>query len=132
VLQDGWLSTGDLALRDAEGYYYVVDRKRDMIVSGGYNVYSVEVEAVLAAHPAVAEAAVFGVADEKWGEAVRAVVVPKPGCAPQAAELDAHCRANLAAFKVPKSIEVAHDLPRTPNGKVRKVELRGRYRRAAA
>lgn len=130
VLREGWLHTGDLALRDARGYYYVVDRKRDMIVSGGYNVYSVEVETVLASHAAIAEAAVFGVADEKWGEAVWAIVVPKAGASQREAleaELAAHCRANLAGFKVPKRIVVADDLPRTPNGKVRKVELRERY-----
>ena len=127
VLRDGWLHTGDLALQDARGYYYVVDRKRDMIVSGGYNVYSVEVETVLASHAGVAEAAVFGVADARWGEAVWAVVVPKTGCAPRPEELEAHCRASLGGYKVPKRILVADDLPRTPNGKVRKVELRARY-----
>jgi acyl-CoA synthetase (AMP-forming)/AMP-acid ligase II len=127
VLREGWLHTGDLALRDARGYYFVVDRKRDMIVSGGYNVYSVEVETVLASHAGVAEAAVFGVADAKWGEAVWAVVVPKAGTSLIPDELDAHCRANLAGFKVPKRIVVTDDLPRTPNGKIRKVELRERF-----
>ena len=127
VLREGWLHTGDLALKDERGYYYVVDRKRDMIVSGGYNVYSVEVETVLASHAGVAEAAVFGVADARWGEAVWAVVVPRRGCAPRPEELEAHCRASLGGYKVPKRILVAEDLPRTPNGKVRKVELRARY-----
>ena len=129
VLKDGWLHTGDLALRDARGYYYVVDRKRDMIVSGGYNVYSVEVETVLASHASVAEAAVFGVADAKWGEAVWAIVVPKARTTLSPEELDAHCRANLAGYKVPKRIVVADDLPRTPNGKIRKIELRERFTR---
>ena len=127
MLHEGRLRTGNLALRDAQGYFYVVDRKRDMIVSGGYNVYSVEVETVLASHPGVAEAAVFGVADAKWGEAVCAVVVPKQGSAPGPDELDAHCRAHLAGYKVPKSIVLKSDLPRTPNGKVRKVDLRRQW-----
>jgi acyl-CoA synthetase (AMP-forming)/AMP-acid ligase II len=127
VLREGWLHTGDLAIRDERGYYYVVDRKRDMIVSGGYNVYSVEVETVLASHPAVAEAAVFGVADPKWGEAVWAVVEPKAGAVPTPEALEAHCRTHLGGFKVPKRILVSNELPKTPNGKIRKLELRARY-----
>src|SRR5690606_31333320 len=127
VLRDGWLHTGDLALRDRRGYYFVVDRKRDMIVSGGYNVYSVEVESVLTSHSGVAEAAVFGVSDAKWGEAAWAAVVPKLDLWLQLADLDAHCSRELAGYKVPKQIVSEGDLPRTPNGKVRKVELRRRY-----
>ncbi|HEY5350003.1 MAG TPA: AMP-binding protein [Candidatus Lustribacter sp.] len=130
ALRDGWLLTGDLGRRDADGFFYIVDRKRDMIVSGGYNVYAIEVESVLGEYPTVAEAAVVGIFDSHWGEAVHAFVMPKPGCALDPAELLAHCKGALAAPKVPKVVHVVADFPRTTSGKVRKGELRTLHRPA--
>ncbi|MFL6845494.1 MAG: AMP-binding protein [Allosphingosinicella sp.] len=118
---DGWLRSGDLARRDKEGYYWVAGREKEMFISGGENVYPVEVENVLAAHPAVAEAAVVAVPSPRWGEVGRAFVRPaEGGSPPAAAELEAHCRARLAAYKVPASFEWVADFPRTAAGKVRK------------
>jgi acyl-CoA synthetase (AMP-forming)/AMP-acid ligase II len=126
ALRDGWLRTGDLGRRDERGYFYLVDRKKFMIVTGGYNVYPVVVENALAEHPAVAEVAVVGVPDDRWGEAVCAVVVP---AAPVTAEeLTAFCRTRLAAFEVPKRIDFEDALPRGATGKVLKRRLRDRYR----
>ncbi len=123
---DGWLHTGDLARIDAQGLVYVVDRKKDMINRGGENVYSVEVENVLAAHPAVFEAAVVGVPDEVMGEKVGAVVVPMPGEAPDPADILALCRQHLADFKVPQFVVLRQEpLPRNPGGKILKPRLRG-------
>lgn len=127
TLRGGWLHTGDLARQDEDGFVYLVDRKKDMIVSGGENVYSREVEEALMAHPAVADAAVIGVPDERWGEAVTAVVVCKPALAVTAAELLSHCRTLIAGYKCPKHIEFVAELPRLPSGKVSKVSLRERY-----
>jgi acyl-CoA synthetase (AMP-forming)/AMP-acid ligase II len=126
VLRGGWLHTGDAAYIDADGYIYVVDRIKDVIRTGGMNVSSVEVENVLLSHPDVAEAAAIGVPDERWGEALLAVVVAKRPLASSA--LLAHCRARLAGFKVPKRIEFAPSLPRNTMGKVLKRELREQYR----
>jgi fatty-acyl-CoA synthase len=118
---DGWLRSGDLARRDPEGLYWVAGRQKEMFISGGENVYPVEVENVLAAHPAVAEAAVVAVPSPRWGEVGRAFVRPAEGGSPPgAAELEAHCRARLAAYKVPASFEWVADFPRTAAGKVRK------------
>jgi long-chain acyl-CoA synthetase len=124
VLHDGWYQSGDLGHLSEDGCLFLVDRLKDMIVSGGENVYSTEVEEVLYRHPDVLEAAVFGVPDERWGEAVHAVVVPRrPGLA--AAELIAHCRTLVAGYKVPKSIVVRDEpLPKSGAGKILKRELR--------
>ena len=124
VLAGGWLRTGDLVERDAEGYIKVVDRLKDIFISGGENVAPAEVEAVLLAHPAVAQAAVVGVADERWGETGVAFVVIRPGMATDEEELLEHCSAQLARFKVPGRIETVGALPRTALNKV----LRGRLR----
>jgi len=124
AFEDGWLCTGDLAVVDREGYVNIVDRKKDMIVTGGENVYSTEVENVLYLHPAVLEAAVFGVPDEKWGEAVRAAVVLKPGFAASPEEIIAFCRENLAAYKTPKRVDFLGELPKTGSGKISKKSLR--------
>ncbi len=121
---DGWLATGDLGLLDERGWLQVVGRKADTIVSGGENVAPAEVEAVLEAHPAVLEAAVVARADQRWGEAVSAIVVVAPGSAPSSEELRAHCAASLAPYKVPKEFRVgAERLPRTPSGKLLRREL---------
>ena len=111
-----------------QGYLFLVDRAKDMIISGGENVYCTEVEEVLYMHPAVLEAAVFGVPDAKWGEAVHAVVVPRPGYAVDAATLIAFCRAQIAGYKVPKQIDLRRDpLPKSGPGKVLKRELRAPF-----
>jgi fatty-acyl-CoA synthase len=120
----GWLRTGDVAERDAEGFYRIRDRIKDMYISGGENVYPAEVESVLHAHPDVAEAAVIGVPDERWGEAGCAFVVPRPGARVDADALIAHCRGLLAAFKVPRHVRTVERLPRSAVDKVLKTELR--------
>jgi acyl-CoA synthetase (AMP-forming)/AMP-acid ligase II len=124
ALKGGWLRTGDLGRRDAEGYLYLVDRKKDMIISGGENVYSAEVENALAGHDSVLDCAVIGVPDETFGERVHAVVVTRPGRAGDAAALQAHCRATIAGYKIPRSFEFVAELPKTAAGKVRKALLR--------
>ncbi len=118
TLRDGWLRTGDLGYLDEEGYLYVVDRRDDLIVSGGENVYPAEVEAALLAHPAVAEAAVVGVPDPEWGQRVVAAVRPAAGAAVREGELQAWCRQRLAGYKVPKEIRLVSELPRNATGKL--------------
>jgi len=124
TLGDGWLRTGDVAVRDAEGRLYIVDRRKDMIVSGGFNVYPREVEDALAEHPDVAMAAVIGVPDEKWGEAVCAYVVPKSGATLDTAALAAMVKAKKGGVHTPKSFHVVEALPQTALGKIDKVALR--------
>jgi long-chain acyl-CoA synthetase len=124
AIRDGWFHTGDLARRDADGYLYIVDRKKDMVISGGFNIYSKEVEAVLAAHPAVAEAAVIGVPDEVYGEAVAAFVEPSGAAPPDVQALIEHCRTRLAGYKKPKHVFFVDALPRNSTGKVLKKALR--------
>ena len=123
ALHDGWYRTGDLGYLDTHDHVYLVDRAKDMIVTGGENVYGIEVEEALYAHPAVLEAAVFGVPDERWGEAVYAVVVPRSDVEPET--LIAHCRGRIAGYKVPKHIELRTEpLPKSAAGKVLKRQLR--------
>ncbi|MDX1871574.1 long-chain-fatty-acid--CoA ligase [Mycolicibacterium sp. 120266] len=126
VTPDGWFRTGDIGRVDADGYVFVEDRLKDMIISGGENIYSIEVERVLAEHPAVAEVAVFGVPDEKWGEAVKAVVAldGDAGGDVSADELIAWARERLAAYKCPKTVDFTDALPRNPTGKIMKKDLR--------
>jgi long-chain acyl-CoA synthetase len=125
----GWYHTGDLGYMDEGRYLYIVDRKKDMIITGGENVYSAEVENVLFTYPVVSEAAVIGVPHEKWGETVKAVVVLKAGVSANEEEIIAFCRKNLASYKKPTSVEFVTELPKTPSGKVLKRELRDRYSR---
>lgn len=126
VLHEGWFRTGDVGYMDEDAYLYLVDRAKDMIVSGGENVYSTEVEDALYSHPAVLEAAVFGVPDERWGEAVRATVVLRAPAEPAA--LIAHCRGLIAAYKVPKQIDISEEpLPKSGAGKILKRELRAPF-----
>ena len=128
VLRDGWLHTGDLATVDEDGYIYLVDRKKDMIVTGGENVYSTEVEAVLYAHPAVKEAAVIPIPDSDWGEAVHACIAVRDGKQVTPEELGEFCRERLANYKVPRSIEfIDGELPKGGTGKILKKQLRERY-----
>lgn len=124
TLKGGWLFTGDLATIDEEGYITLVDRKKDMIISGGENVYSVEVESVLYEHPAILEAAIIGLPDEVWGEAVCAVIVPKEGAVIDEQELRSFCRQKLAGYKVPRRIFIEEQLPRNASGKILKYQLR--------
>jgi len=128
ALRHGWYHSGDLGFMNAQGYVFLVDRAKDMIISGGENVYSTEVEEVLYKHPAVLEAAVFGVPDATWGEAVHAVVVPRPGHAVDAVSLIVFCREHIAGYKVPKHIDLRSDpLPKSGPGKVLKRELRAPF-----
>jgi len=124
AFRGGWFHTGDIGVQDDDGYLYIVDRLKDMIVSGGENIASSEVERVLYEHPAVLETAVIGRPDERWGEVPVAVVVLKPGASATADELIEHCRGQLAKFKVPKAVTFIDALPRNPSGKVLKRELR--------
>jgi acyl-CoA synthetase (AMP-forming)/AMP-acid ligase II len=127
INDEGWLHTGDAGFLDAEGYLYLHDRMKDMIVSGGENIYPAEVENVLLSHVSVVDAAVIGVPDDKWGETIKALVVVRDGSAVGEAELIAHCRARLAHFKAPTSVELRDALDRTATGKLQKYKLRGPY-----
>lgn len=127
TMRNGWLHTGDLAYRDSHGYYYLVDRKKDMIISGGFNVYPKEIENVLTAHPAVAAAAVIGVPDEKWGEAVKAIVVLRAHTSASDEELKSVVRAAKGPVNTPKTIDFVERLPLTTLGKPDKNALRARY-----
>ena len=127
VLKNGRYHTGDLARVDEEGYVYIVDRKKDMVISGGFNVYPSEVEAVLYQHEAVADACVFGVPDDKWGEAVAAHIVLKPGRATETQGLDAFCAERLSGFKRPRLFEFVEALPKNPNGKVMRKAVQAPY-----
>jgi fatty-acyl-CoA synthase/long-chain acyl-CoA synthetase len=120
-------TVGDIAYRDDEGYFYICDRKGDMIISGGMNIYPAEIEAALESHPAVADVAVFGIPDEQWGEAVHAVVVVHPNMTLDQAGLIAYAREHLAGYKVPRSVSFAEELPRTGSGKLLKRQLREPY-----
>ncbi len=131
-MRDGWVSAGDLARQDEDGYFYIVDRKKDMVITGGYNVYPREIEEQLHQHPEVLEAAVIGVPDERWGEALVAFVVPRAQGAAAAGELERHCRERLAGYKVPKRFLHAGALPRNAGGKVLKNELRALAARGSA
>jgi fatty-acyl-CoA synthase len=126
---DGWFHTGDIVEYDEEWYFYVRDRKKDMFISGGENVYPVEIENVLYKHPAVHMCAVIGLPDEKWGEVGKACVVFKPGQSATADELLAHMQAHLAKYKVPRSVEVMDALPLSSMGKILKRELREQFSR---
>ncbi len=124
TMRDGWLHTGDMATIDEAGYVLIKDRSKDVIIRGGENLSSVEVENVIAGHPAVLEVAVVAAPDERFGEAPVALVVLKPGAATTVSELRAHCRANLARFKVPREFHFRDSLPKGGTGKILKAELR--------
>jgi long-chain acyl-CoA synthetase len=127
LTEDGWLRTGDGGYVDEDGYLFLTDRIKDMIVTGGENVYPVEVEEALAQHADVAEVAVIGVPHPHWGESVKALIVTRPGARTAPDELIAFARARLAGYKLPRSVDFVTELPRTPSGKVLKRELRRRY-----
>jgi O-succinylbenzoate-CoA ligase len=127
TLRDGWLHTGDVCTWDAQGFVTICDRMKDMIISGGENIYPAELENVLAACPEVQEAAVIGVASKKWGETPLAIIVPAPGASPTPESLKAYCRQNLAGYKVPQLYELVDTLPRNPSGKLLKPALRQQF-----
>lgn len=128
TLKNGWLHTGDMGLKTGD-YFFLVDRKKDMILSGDENIYSAEVEEAIMMHPAVLETAVIGVPHPKWGETVKAIVVPKPGMKVTEEEIIEHCKKYLASYKKPTSVDFWNKpLPRNPSGKVLKTELRPLYR----
>jgi long-chain acyl-CoA synthetase len=127
TLRDDGMRTGDIATWDADGYVYIVDRAKDMIITGGENVYSAQVEAAIHQHPAVLEAAVIGVPDDVWGEAVKAIVVLKPGAHATEADIIAAAKIHLASYQKPKSVEFVAALPKAPTGKILKRELRAPY-----
>jgi len=128
AFRNGMFRTGDIGYQDSDGYFYILDRLKDMIVTGGENVYSGEVEAVIYKHPAVREAAVFGIPDPQWGELVMACVVLKPGMALNANDLTIHCRQFLASYKIPRRVEFSDaELPKSGSSKILKRVLRERF-----
>lgn len=131
ALRDGWMHTGDIGVMDADGYLKIVDRLKDMIVSGGENIYSIEVEGALASHPAVAQCAVIGLPHERWGESVHAEIVLHPNASADAEDLIAHCRAHIAAYKCPRSIGFRDAMPLSAAGKILKTALRADLSAAA-
>ena len=128
TLRGGWLHTGDIGAFDTRGYLHILDRKKDMIKPGGENVYSPEVESMIASHPEVLEVAVIGLPDEKWGEAIKAVVTKRPGSTLTEAGLIDYCRERMAHFKCPTSVDFTDALPKGGTGKIQKTVLRDRYR----
>ena len=124
TIRDGWVATGDMARRESDGHLYIMDRKKDMVLSGGYNIYSKEVELVLQQHAAVLDAAIIGVPDPVFGEAVTAFVELRPGASATEAEIIEHCRERIASYKKPKHVRFLAPLPRNSTGKVQKFELR--------
>ncbi len=122
--RDGWQTVGDIAYRDEEGFYYICDRKKDMIISGGVNIYPAEIEAALEAHAEINDVAVFGIPDDEWGEAVHAIVVVRTGAALSKEQITAFARQSLAGYKVPRSISFTDEIPRTGSGKILKRDLR--------
>lgn len=127
IMSGGWLHTGDMGRADKDGYIYLVDRAKDMIISGGENIYSREVEQVLETHPAVLEAAVVGVPDKKWGESVKAIVVLRKGAKASEDEIIDYCKDRLASYKKPRTVEFWDSLPKNPSGKILKKDIREKY-----
>jgi len=127
MTKDGWLRTGDAGYMDEDGYIYIQDRIKDMIISGGENIYPAEVENAIFGHPAIADVAVVGVPDEKWGESVKAIVVKKPGADISADDVIAHARKNIAGYKSPRSVDFIDALPRNASGKILRRQLREPY-----
>ena len=126
AMKGGWFHTGDLGYQDEDGFFYIVDRKKDLVIRGGFNVYPREIEEVLHGHPAVREAAVIGRPDERLGEEVVAFISLRPGATAEPAEVIAWCKERLAAYKYPRDVQVIDELPKGPSGKVLKTELRSR------
>ncbi|MGQ0530399.1 MAG: class I adenylate-forming enzyme family protein [Panacagrimonas sp.] len=131
VMRDGWYKTGDAGFRDPEGLSYIVDRVKDMIITGGENVYSAKVEQALARHPGVRQCAVIGLPDEKWGERVTAVILPVPDAKPSPEEIIAHCRSLIAGYKVPQEVRYVDAFPMTATGKILKRAVRDQMSKSA-
>jgi acyl-CoA synthetase (AMP-forming)/AMP-acid ligase II len=127
ALKDGWLHTGDIGKLDEGGYLYIMDRKKDMIISGGENIYPAEIEDSLRRHPKVADVGVIGCPDKRWGEAVKAIVVVKEGEKLAEEELIEWCQGKIGRFKIPKKLVVTDSIPRTPTGKILKRVLREQF-----
>ena len=127
TIVDGWIRSGDMARVDEEGYIYIVDRKTDMIITGGFNVYPSEIEQVLYKHPAILEACVLGVPDDKWGEAIKAVVVLKKGQSATEEEIIGFCKTLLSSFKKPQSVDFWNEIPKNPNGKIARRTVKEKY-----
>jgi acyl-CoA synthetase (AMP-forming)/AMP-acid ligase II len=127
VSKHGWHHTGDLAYADEDGFIYICDRKNEIIITGGFNVYPLEVEQVVLSHPAVQDCAVVGVPDDTWGEVIKAVVELKPGRTVAAEDLIRLCKGRIGSVKAPKSVDFVGDLPRSPVGKVARRDVRDRY-----
>jgi len=127
TIRDGWMYTGDVAYWDKDGYVFIVDRAKDMIISGGENIYSTQVEAAILQHGGVLECAVFGIPDDEWGESVKAVVVLKPGVEASEDEIISSVGQLLASYQKPKSVDFVDALPKAPTGKILKRELRDPY-----
>jgi acyl-CoA synthetase (AMP-forming)/AMP-acid ligase II len=127
AVREGWLRTGDAGYLDDEGYLFIHDRLKDMIISGGENVYPAEVENAIVAHPSVAEVAVIGVPNERWGESVKAVIVPRAGCELRVEQLAEFLKGRIASYKIPKTLDLVPELPRTSSGKVLKRQIRLKY-----
>jgi acyl-CoA synthetase (AMP-forming)/AMP-acid ligase II len=127
TIRDGWMWTGDVAVWDSDGYVFIVDRAKDMIISGGENIYSTQVEAAIHQHPAVLESAVIGIPDDEWGEAVKAVVVLKPGATATEQEIIDTAKQHLASYQKPRSVDFVDSLPKAPTGKILKRDLRDKY-----
>ena len=124
TIRDGWMWTGDIATWDSEGYCYIVDRAKDMIISGGENIYSIQVEEAIAKNEAVLEVAVIGIPDDEWGESVKAFVVTKPGYDLSSEDIMDTAKNNLASYQKPKFVEFVKELPKAPTGKILKRNLR--------
>ena len=131
TIRDGWMWTGDIAVWDEAGYIFIIDRAKDMIISGGENIFCTQVEAAIHKHPGVLESAVFGIPDDQWGEAVKAVVVMKPGYSATEREIIDVAAGHLASYQKPKSVDFVDSLPKAPTGKILKRELRTPYWEAA-
>jgi acyl-CoA synthetase (AMP-forming)/AMP-acid ligase II len=126
-LKDGWLYSGDMGRMDEDGFLYIMDRKKDMIISGGENIYPAEIEDLLLSHPKITDSAVIGTPDEKWGEAVKGVVVLKEGESLTEAELIEWCQGKIGKFKIPKQVVFTDQITRTPTGKILKRVLRDQF-----
>ena len=130
TIRDGWLYTGDIGKMDKDGYFFILDRKKEMIIASGFNIYPTEVEGILQSHPGVVETAVIGVPDDYRGETVKAFIVPKPGTTLTEEDMTLFCKKNMVPYMVPKSFEFREELPKSPVGKILKKDLKAEYNKS--